>query len=52
MLKPYSGSFYHLPKAYKGPANKEIERMVRISILCKLRFNDDTPSVAALLLLL
>ena len=46
--KPYVRSFYHLPKAYKGPAKKEIERMVRMGILCKLRWNDDTPWAAAL----
>ena len=46
--KPYAESFYHLPKTYKGPAKKEIERMVRIGILCKLRWNDDIPWAATI----
>ena len=46
--KPHASNFYHLPKAYKGPAKKEIERMVRMGILRRLRWNDDTPWAAAL----
>ena len=46
--KPHASNFYHLPKAYKGPAKKKIERMVRMGILCRLRWNDNTPWAAAL----
>ena len=45
--KPHASNFYHLPKAYKGPAKKETERMVRMGILCRLRWNDDTSWAAA-----
>ena len=45
--KPHASNFYHLPKAYEVPAKKEIERMVKMGILRRLRWNDDTLWAAA-----
>ena len=46
--KPYTRYYYNLPKVYKVPAKKEIERMVKIGIICKLRWNVDTLWTTAL----
>ena len=35
--KPHASNFYHLPKAYKDPAKKELDRMVRMGILRRFR---------------
>ena len=41
--KPYQGRFYNFPRAYELAARKEIERMVKIGVLKKLPWDNDSP---------
>ena len=41
--KPYAGLFYKFPQAYVKSAKKEIQRMVDVGILKKLRWDNDSP---------
>lgn len=43
--KPYAGQYYNLLKAYKVPTQKEIDRMVTIGIMKKLKWNKDSCSI-------
>ena len=40
--KPYQGRYYNIPKAYKQPTRKEIDRMVAIDVLRKLPYDNDS----------
>ena len=46
-MKPNSSTYYTMPKAHEKPAKKEIDCMVAIGILKKLKWHDDTPWAAA-----
>ena len=44
--KPYQGRYFNIPQAYNKPTKKEIERLVAIDVLQKLRYNNDSPWAA------
>lgn len=39
----YQGQYYNLPRAYEEAPKKEIERMVKIGVLKKLQWDDNSP---------
>ena len=40
-LKPYQGRYFNIPQAYNKPTRAEIDRLVAIDVLRKLRYNND-----------
>ena len=40
--KPYQGRYYNISKTYDLPTRKEIDRLVAINVLQKLRYNNDS----------
>ena len=44
--KSYQGRHFNIPQAYSAPTKKEIERLVVIDVLRKLRYKNDSPWAA------
>ena len=45
-LKLYQGRYFNILQAYSKPTKKEIERLVAIDVIQKLRYNNDFPWAA------
>ena len=42
-LKPYQGRYFNIPQIYNKPTRKEINTLVAIDVLRKVRYNNDSP---------